>query len=277
MTARIVVLATRVYSAVVSSLAWPRSVWITRISTPCSSRWVAKLCRSVCGDTRLVIPAAWAAARTTRPSWRADSGSTGLRPGNSQPPGSSRLRRRPSRHQAQQFEQLRRQHRVAVLVALAALDAQQHPLGIDIADLERNNLRDAQPGAVRGGERCLVLWRRCRLQQQRHLLDAEYRRYPPWVRHDGEPPCQIWPVERHREEEAQRRDRAVDARRLHAALRLVQPKEAQFFRRRRVRRPADESREGAHVANIIAPRVLLETAHAHVFGHARPQRADGPR
>ena len=61
---------------------------------------MAKLCRSVCGDTRLVIPAAWAAARTTRPSWRADSGSTGLRPGNSQPPGSSRLRRRPSRHQA---------------------------------------------------------------------------------------------------------------------------------------------------------------------------------
>ena len=30
----------------------------------------------------------------------ADSGSTGLRPGKSQPPASSRLRRRPSRHQA---------------------------------------------------------------------------------------------------------------------------------------------------------------------------------
>ena len=30
----------------------------------------------------------------------ADSSSTGLRPGNSQPRGNSRLRRRPSRHQA---------------------------------------------------------------------------------------------------------------------------------------------------------------------------------
>src|SRR5262249_48111936 len=30
--------------------------------------------------------------------------------------------------------------------------------------------------------------------------------------------------------------------------------------------------------HIIAPRVLLEAAHAHVFDHARPQRADdGPR
>src|SRR6516164_6962759 len=32
------------------------------------------------------------------------------------------------------------------------------------------------------------------------------------------------------------------------------------------------------MAHIIAPRVLLEAAHAHVFDHARPQRADdGPR
>jgi hypothetical protein len=51
-----------------SSLAWPRRVWITRISTSCSRRWVAKLCRSVCGDTRFLIPAAWAAARTARQS-----------------------------------------------------------------------------------------------------------------------------------------------------------------------------------------------------------------
>src|SRR5580704_16692786 len=31
------------------------------MSTFCSSRWVAKLCRKVCGDTRLVIPVACAA------------------------------------------------------------------------------------------------------------------------------------------------------------------------------------------------------------------------
>ena len=63
------------------------------------------------------------------------------------------------------------------------------------------------------------------MQQQRYLLDAEHRRYPPRIRHDGEPARQIRPVERHREEEAQGRDRAVDARRLHADLRLVQLEE----------------------------------------------------
>jgi hypothetical protein len=114
-------------------------------------------------------------------------------------------------------------------------------------------------------------------QQQRHLLDAEHRRYPPWVRHDGEPPRQIRPVERYREKEAQGRDRAVDARRPQAALRLVQLEEAEVFRRRRVGRPADEGREGPHVADIIAARVVLEAAHAHVFDHAHPQRTDGPR
>src|SRR5215472_11742653 len=73
---------------------------MTRMSVSCSSRWVAKLCRRVCGDTRFLIPAASAAAWTARLSWRVDSGSIGLRPGNSQPRGSSTPSRRPSRHHA---------------------------------------------------------------------------------------------------------------------------------------------------------------------------------
>jgi hypothetical protein len=91
---------------------------------------------------------------------------------------------------------------MAVLAALAALDAQQHALGIDIADLERDNLRGAQTGAVGGGEHRLVLRRCCRAQQEGHFLDAEHRRYPPRIRHDGEPARQIQPVERHGEKEA---------------------------------------------------------------------------
>src|SRR6266566_160325 len=40
--------------------------WMTRMSVSCSNRWVAKLCRSVCIDTRFLIPAASAAAWTAR-------------------------------------------------------------------------------------------------------------------------------------------------------------------------------------------------------------------
>jgi len=71
-------------------------------------------------------------------------------------------------------------------------------------------------------------------------------------------------------------DRTVDARRLHAALRLVQLEAAQILRRRRIGRAADEGRERPHLANVVAVRLLGEAAHHHVFDHARTQRADGP-
>jgi hypothetical protein len=115
------------------------------------------------------------------------------------------------------------------------------------------------------------------LKQQRHLLDAEHRRYPPRVRHDGEPARQIRPVQRHREEEAQGRDRAADARRLHSDLRLVQLEETQVFRCRRVGRSADKGRECPDLPDIVVTRLLAEAAHGHVLDHARPQWADGPK
>jgi hypothetical protein len=109
------------------------------------------------------------------------------------------------------------------------------------------------------------------------FLDAEHCRYPPRIRHDGEPARQIRPVERHCEKEAKGRDRAVDARRLDAALRLVQLEKTQVFRRRRIGRPADKGCECSDVSHIVAARVLLEAAHGHVFDHARAQWADGPK
>jgi hypothetical protein len=93
------------------------------------------------------------------------------------------------------------------LAALALLDPQQHALGIDVADLERDHLGDAQSGAVCGGERRLVLRPRRRLEQQRDLLDAEHRRQPVRFAHDREPPGKVRPVERYGEEETQGRDR----------------------------------------------------------------------
>ena|SRR6516162_3360094 len=62
----------------------------------------------------------------------------------------------------QQFEQLRRQHGMAILAALALFDPKQHALGVDVADLESDDFRDTQAGAVCGGECGFVLRsRRC--------------------------------------------------------------------------------------------------------------------
>jgi hypothetical protein len=45
----------------------PSSTWITRTSMFCSSRWVAKLCRKVCSETRLSMSAIRAAVWQKEP------------------------------------------------------------------------------------------------------------------------------------------------------------------------------------------------------------------
>jgi hypothetical protein len=95
-----------------------------------------------------------------------------LRPGNSEAPGSNRPRCRPPPPGAQQLEHLRRQHEVAVFAALTLFDPQEHALGVDLADLERDDLGNAQPGTLGDGEFRLALRPRRCLEQQRDLLDA---------------------------------------------------------------------------------------------------------
>src|SRR3712207_5789224 len=58
---------------------------------------------------------------------------------------------------AQELEQVRRQHGMAVLAALALLDPDQHARAVDVAHLERHDLGDAQSGAVGGAQRGPVL------------------------------------------------------------------------------------------------------------------------
>src|SRR5712692_6983837 len=172
-TLRIVVVATRVSSAVVSSLAWPSSTWMTRMSVSCSSRCVAKLCRSVCGDTRFLIPAASAAAWTAvELTGRERLDRVAAR---KQPAPRQQYAAAPAFHPpiTQQLKQLQRQHGVAVFASFALLNPQQHALGVDIADLERDHLGDAQPGAVGGSECRLVLGPGRRLEEKRNLLHAQ--------------------------------------------------------------------------------------------------------
>ena len=65
-----------------------------------------------------------------------------IQPGNSQPPGRILPWAWPTRHQARsRSQQHRAEHGVAVLAALALLDAQRHALAVDVADLERDRLR----------------------------------------------------------------------------------------------------------------------------------------
>src|ERR1039458_8817882 len=72
---------------------------MVRIFSPCSSRWVANECLSVCMVTRLSMCAAFAASCTARLSCRVLMESNGSRPGNKYPPGSTLPAARAWRHQ----------------------------------------------------------------------------------------------------------------------------------------------------------------------------------
>src|SRR5216683_2450944 len=135
----------------------------------CSSRWVAKLCRSVWNDTRLLISAIWAAAWQARLSWRVVIGCTRSRPGNSQPCG------RAARHQARSSSsKCGDSITVAVFAAFALFDADHHALAVDVADLERDHLGGAQACPVGHAQRRLVLEPRRGIQQPRYLLRTEH-------------------------------------------------------------------------------------------------------
>ena len=133
----------------------------------CSSRCVAKLCRKVWGDTRLSISAVWAAAWQARLSWRVVIG------------WHDRARKQPALRTpglppvAQQLEQVRGQHHVAIFAAFALLDADASCACCRCRRyLERDHLGGAQSRAVGDAQRRLVFEPRCGIQQARHLLGA---------------------------------------------------------------------------------------------------------
>src|SRR3990167_11277926 len=65
---------------------------------------------------------------------------------------------------AEQQEQAFGQHRVAVASAFTALDPEQHPLAVDVADLERCHLRHPQARAISDRQRRLMLERACGIE-----------------------------------------------------------------------------------------------------------------
>lgn len=88
---------------------------------------------------------------------------------------------------AQQVQQVGREHDVTILAALALLDPDQHAGGVDIGDLEVDDLRGAQAAAIGDAERGLVLQAGAAVQQQRHLLGAEHDRQPLSGAHRRQP------------------------------------------------------------------------------------------
>src|ERR1035438_10684252 len=75
---------------------------------------------------------------------------------------------------AQFFEQLRAEHDIAVLAALALPDMNHHPLAVDVADLEVGRFRAACAGGIKRHQKDAMKGGIRGVDQSRHLLLAEY-------------------------------------------------------------------------------------------------------
>ena len=174
---------------------------------------------------------------------------------------------------AQDAEQLRRQHDIAVLAALALLDANHHPAAVDVGELETGHLGRTQPGGIGGGQRGPMLQAWHRLEEAHHLLGAEHHRQLPWFARIGDPLRQIGPTERHSVEEPQRTDDLVQPRPGNAVGDQMQLEGTHVLEAKPVGRAAKESaelRDRMHVGSLCRRRQI---ADRHVLDHAAAERA----
>jgi hypothetical protein len=138
-----------------------------------------------------------------------------------------------------------------VLAALAVLDADQHALAVDVVGSEVRDLGHPQSGAVRDPERRSVLDARRRLEQPRYLLDAEHVGQLAGTRRQDQLARQVGPVERHAEQETQRRYRGADDGLPDAVLALVKLEAPYVLGGGGFGGASQERREGANVADIV--------------------------
>ena len=178
---------------------------------------------------------------------------------------------------AQPLQQHGAEHGVAVLAALALLHAQGHALTVDVADLERDHLADAQARAVGHRHGGLVLEVGCSGDQAADFLGAQDHGQLARHGHVRHLEHELRPAQRDVEEELQPGDGGVDGDRAGAGVHQVQLEATQVLGGGGVRRAAEEGGELAHGADVALLRVLGELAHAHVVEHALAQRRDGRR
>jgi hypothetical protein len=150
-----------------------------------------------------------------------------------------------------------------------------HALAVDVADLERDHLADAQARTVGHRHGGLVLEVGGGGDQAADFLGAQDDRQLARHGHVRHLEHDLRPAQRDVEEELQTGDGGVDGDRAGAGVHQVQLEAAQVLGSGGVWRAAQEGGELAHGADVALLRVLGKLAHAHVLEHALTQRRDG--
>src|SRR6266481_6074257 len=152
---------------------------------------------------------------------------------------------------AQQLEQMRREHHVAILVALALFDPDHHALAVDVGYLQRDYLGHAQSGAI-GHTQCrLVFEPRCRIEKTCDFLRAQDHRQLAWLVDKLGMVDDVGTPKRDPEKEPQCRDALVEGRNARATRRQMKLIAAYVFEARRVGRAAEEGSEVLDPLHVV--------------------------
>ncbi len=174
---------------------------------------------------------------------------------------------------AQDAQQLRRQHDIAVFAALAVLDPDYHPAAVDIADFEPDRLRGAQPGGISGGQRSPGLQARHRFEKTHHLIGAQHDRQLARLAGVRDAFRDLGLPEGDAVEEPQRANRLIERRPGDAVRHQMDLKGTHIFEVQPLRRAAEIPAELRHRMHVGSLRCRRQIADRHILDHAATQRA----
>ena len=174
---------------------------------------------------------------------------------------------------AQQLQQMRRQHHVAVFMALALFDPDHHALAVDVGHLQRHHFGHAQSGAISHAQRRLVLDPRRCIEEARNLLRTEDNRQLAGLVDKLRVVYDVAAPERDPEKEPQRRGALVQRRHAGTGRGEMQLIAAHVLEARGIGRAAEERSEVLDPLHVVALSLRRELADRHVFDHALAQRA----
>jgi hypothetical protein len=174
---------------------------------------------------------------------------------------------------AQDRQELRRQHGITVLAALALLDPDHHPTAVDIADLQPHRLRGPQAGSIGRGQRRAALQAGHGFEKAHDLVRAQHQRQLARLARIRDAFRQIAPAQRHAVEEAQGTDGLVERRPGDALGNELHLIGAHGFHIQPIGRAAKILTELRHRVDVRSLRRRRQIADRHVLDHAAAKRA----
>ena len=174
---------------------------------------------------------------------------------------------------AQNAEQLRRQHHVAIFRAFAVTDQDHAARAVDVRHSQPRNLRGPEPGRIGRGQRRPALQTRNGFEKSHDLVGAEHDRQLARLSRVRDPLGDGCLAERDAVEETQGADDLVETGPRDARGDQVNLESADVFQAQPLGRLAEISAELRDRADVGSLRRRRHVTDRHVLDHAAAKRA----